>query len=819
MISKKINKKLLILALSIVFLMIIPASFASDDGLTNQNLELSIDDEAIDVVFKSGAVDNSNQIYVDADNGNINGTGGKDNPVKTISQGLNLVNDGGSIYMTGIFSGEGNSNLVFDAAPNNIAFIGQGTAIIDGNYSTSFANVNQGTYSFKNITFINHFKAGEEEELGGVFHNEKGKLTFEECIFENNTVYGVNRANGGAIDSSGTLIIKRCIFYNNTAYVTNSSGYRKNAADGGAVSNLGKLFIYDSEFRNNKALRNGGAIRTQDGAENYIENCEFIGNVAAYHLSGGSFGGAVYTWDCGLNLINSKFENNRVYDLSGYGAQGGAISSDRGSGIININSCQFINNTADGTRTVSGQSIYIGGVTANINYCTIDTGIYSISQSSDFNKNWWVVNDTNINKLIENLPPSASVKTFAEAKISSNVEVPEIGKTVQIFVNLYWNGTENQENIHLIPTRTAHLQSNCGNLDPGEGNLTKGSFASNLKITSDENPLITANIDNVIVEFDFTQDNNTKIMAKSSEISEGQTAIINIYSNRDIEGICLIDIAAGKYYAELVKGKVNASIPNLKAGTYDVYVKYLGNETLYAKTNLTVKNKQNAIIVVNPSYTCPATDINAGEKGRSITLKLKDGEDNNLINKTLQVALNCKVYNLTTDEFGCAKLDINLQTAKEYACAISFNGDEIYNASPLTITKITVSKKKTVISASAKTFTAKAKSKTISVTLKTVKNQYDGKIYLYKGKKLTLTVNGKTYTAKTNSKGVAKFSIKLTKKGKYNAKIKFAGDATYKTSTKSIQITIKWELISHIFFFKFIKITILLITIIHPKKL
>ena len=41
------------------------------------------------------------------------------------------------------------------------------------------------------------------------------------------------------------------------------------------------------------------------------------------------------------------------------------------------------------------------------------------------------------------------------------------------------------------------------------------------------------------------------------------------------------------------------------------------------------------------------------------------------------------------------------------------------------------------------------------------------------------------------AKGIAKFSIKLTKKGKFNAKIKFAGDATYKTSTKSIQITIK----------------------------
>ena len=39
--------------------------------------------------------------------------------------------------------------------------------------------------------------------------------------------------------------------------------------------------------------------------------------------------------------------------------------------------------------------------------------------------------------------------------------------------------------------------------------------------------------------------------------------------------------------------------------------------------------------------------------------------------------------------------------------------------------------------------------------------------------------------------GVVKFKIKLTKKGKYTAKIKFAGDKTYEGSSKSIKITIK----------------------------
>ena len=50
----------------------------------------------------------------------------------------------------------------------------------------------------------------------------------------------------------------------------------------------------------------------------------------------------------------------------------------------------------------------------------------------------------------------------------------------------------------------------------------------------------------------------------------------------------------------------------------------------------------------------------------------------------------------------------------------------------------------------------------------------------------------KTYKVKTNSKGKATFKItKLTKKGKFNAVIKFAGNSYYKMVTKTIRITVK----------------------------
>ena len=58
--------------------------------------------------------------------------------------------------------------------------------------------------------------------------------------------------------------------------------------------------------------------------------------------------------------------------------------------------------------------------------------------------------------------------------------------------------------------------------------------------------------------------------------------------------------------------------------------------------------------------------------------------------------------------------------------------------------------------------------------------------------KLTLKVGKKTYKATTNSKGKATFKItKLTKKGKYTAKVKFAGNKYYKALSKKAKITVK----------------------------
>ena len=61
-----------------------------------------------------------------------------------------------------------------------------------------------------------------------------------------------------------------------------------------------------------------------------------------------------------------------------------------------------------------------------------------------------------------------------------------------------------------------------------------------------------------------------------------------------------------------------------------------------------------------------------------------------------------------------------------------------------------------------------------------------------KNTKVTLKVNGKTYSAKTNSKGQSTIKInKLTKKGKFTATIKYAGNKYYNAKTVKAKITVK----------------------------
>ena len=100
-------------------------------------------------------------------------------------------------------------------------------------------------------------------------------------------------------------------------------------------------------------------------------------------------------------------------------------------------------------------------------------------------------------------------------------------------------------------------------------------------------------------------------------------------------------------------------------------------------------------------------------------------------------------------------------------------------------TNAKVTKKISKITAKKKTFKKSLKVKRYTVTLKSGKTPI-------KKVKLIIKIGKKTFKATTNAKGKATFKIrKLTKKGRYTAKITFKGNAYYKATTKKVKIVLK----------------------------
>ena len=125
--------------------------------------------------------------------------------------------------------------------------------------------------------------------------------------------------------------------------------------------------------------------------------------------------------------------------------------------------------------------------------------------------------------------------------------------------------------------------------------------------------------------------------------------------------------------------------------------------------------------------------------------------------------------------------EIKIESSNTTLTNLSYNNITKKETTP---SKTVVTKKKTSLTAKTKTFKLKTKTKKYSVKLKAGKT-------LLKNKKIKLTVKGKTYFAKTNKKGLATFKLKITKKGKFKAIIRFYGDKLYKSSKKTVYIKIK----------------------------
>ncbi len=249
----------------------------------------------------------------------------------------------------------------------------------------------------------------------------------------------------------------------------------------------------------------------------------------------------------------------------------------------------------------------------------------------------------------------------------------------------------------------------------------------------------------------------------------------------DAQGILTLSVNDENYTYSVINGACIINLLKIPCGSYKCMMYYSGDDKYYHFTkewNLEIDKIMPSIFAASPIAT-----VYGGSQYLSVTLK---GENGKLLSGVkLSVFLDGKEYTWTTDKYGQIKMPINDLIPKKYDAKVIFYGDKDYEKSTATV-KVTVKKATPKLTAKAKTFKKSVKTKKYTVTLKTNQNK------VMKNTKVTLKVNGKTYSAKTNAKGQATFKItKLTKKGKFTAVVKFAGNKYYNAKTVKPKITVK----------------------------
>ena len=400
--------------------------------------------------------------------------------------------------------------------------------------------------------------------------------------------------------------------------------------------------------------------------------------------------------------------------------------------------------------------------------CPIINGALTIS--SDQVKNF---NNITVYFSGNDLYNSAS-KTIKIIKIIDDVEVPNVilnseelslnlPSDAQGKVKLNINGNS-YESILLNGNVCFNLSKECAGTY--EYIISYAGDNNYDKFTKKGTIVIKTNVDDIVVphEFNFAVDKTMRISLPN-----------------DAEGNVTWVINNQNYVFNVSNGEVNIKMPNLEEGRYTYLIIYSGDGRYapFTKSNSLIVNKFIKTNIV-------AKDITVVYKSEKyIDISLKDSEGNPVRGVNILININGETTRLELDYLGTTSYLTDYLKPKAYTATITFNGNKKYCKSTTTI-RVIVKKATPKLTAKSKTFKKSVKTKMYTITLKNNINE------VMRNTKVTLKVKGKTYTAKTNSFGKATFKItKLTKKGKYTAVVKFAGNKYYNAKTVKPKITVK----------------------------
>ena len=758
---------------------------------------------------------NGGAIYWISNNGSVSNCNFIDNMAES---------DGGSIYWHFEDGSISDSNFTANIAESNGGAIsGKGNAIncnfIDNKAKNSGGALNRGTAT--NCYFRNNH-ANEESGCGGAI-NEGNAIN---CTYENNTAY-----NGGAINEGNAI---NCTFKNNTAY-NGGAIYKGNAINSKFIEN--KVFEDEGTPGKGEAMNQGIAVNcTFNGNENFETKTYDAAtlNTADYesvYNSDDTLSIELLAGDDKLKGITAKII---VYED---GEELGTFYAPTGDGWeVSLSPGEYI-------AKISIEELpEIDSVTANLKISKASTMIFAQDTAITFNasrqflsanlreENYNSISFANIIVNIDGTNSTLISDQNGEIRISArNLAVGSHIVTIMFGENENYTETTRTAIMTILPCPT---EIECGGEYIAEYNSSdeivvglynnEGKTLSNLDLTVYLNGEKTYTTDKkgqihiplnelpggfytAIIKFKGNENytESSAIANVTIRKVDTQLSAVNITASYNADKIFIISlkdsesrpIANAKLSISLngilekitdENGEVKIPIKGLAPNTYTVLIIFNGDEK-YAKTSTSGKvviKKLDCAITISPSKTITYNKATDKKKDYYIFATLKDANGNPLIGKTVKYSTNGKLYTAKTNSKGQIKFVLAQASKGKCNVAVSFLGDEQYNAC-LATKSIKINPQKVKLSAKKKTFKAKKKVKKLTATLKNAKGK------ALKGKKIVFAVNGKKYIAKTNKKGVATVKVRLSKKKTYKASIKFAGDKTYKKASKKVRITVK----------------------------
>ncbi|WP_323736623.1 hypothetical protein PXD04_01245 [Methanosphaera sp. ISO3-F5] len=532
------------------------------------------------------------------------------------------------------------STIDFDG--NNTNHINITNSIFDSNGgdkynpSSNTMSINNANFFMNNLTFHNNSAIS-----GGAFTIYKANGIIKNSNFTDNFV------NNGCIESSDSnCTIISSNFINNKLY---ESEYDHDGSGAAINNHQSNITINQTKFIGNgfDSSPNGenscGAFYNY-GGNLYIDNSQFISNIAAED-GGAIFSAGSYSQDdTEMVITNTLFENNTILSIDG---SGGAISANNKKTVID--NCTFISNHANNSKYSYGGAISAPNYEyKNYEYFNVTNSVFINNTPSTFIiTNGMIELDQKDNYV----PNYANILIFVNAEEEGvRCELVEDSQTKKSYITGYHiDGDNYAYKLVVNQTEDAELY----NINKFYNNVyimqLPHDYTLSVNVTT---PVKWANNTTINGKMYYTKNDGTEAVLSQEEVE--------LYVN-------------GNYITSNLTNENGEYQFNYTAniiGTQNVTVKFPGNSYLGSITNTTSFEVEQ----LETKLSIYANNTTYNEK-TNITCILHDENNIPIPNANITLYVDLEQINKTTDENGTFTIEYEAKNVGDNYIIAFYYGD------------------------------------------------------------------------------------------------------------------------------------------------